>query len=447
MKININHAFIKGMAVATLLAAGSVGLHLPVGWVLIFELAPLVWYFSRLYKAGSDGLSHSAIDSVYYFGFIITIMALAGSVFRVWLYGIEKDISGLIAQFGVGLLATGLALVFRLVLTARVESLNAKDLTQTIEEYVSRINGVVSKIEASAASFEGLSNSLQDRTRAVVQSTFEECTASMRAATAIFSESITQISSQTSQSVTKFSEIVHSVAVSDHVQQFDSNVVQLTTGLKGFAEQVATYGKTTTDEALKATRNALNVSTRLHSDALAAITTDASAGLGKSLQVISQLDLGVDTTMVKTDLANLSRAITSFTKRFAELDDKLTEVQARNNAEAILPIVDGFAEEMRRVTDLVGSRALAQLNDTSQAITSEIAKGVVSVRDATAADNARRADEFSAQISTLIAQLERAVALTTQIQSPQKQIDGIHSTVVTSLAVELDNINVPAQTN
>ncbi|KND57464.1 hypothetical protein BVER_05821c [Candidatus Burkholderia verschuerenii] len=174
MQLNINRVFIFMMTLAATGALLSVLMNLPVPVVLAAELLPLCLYFSVLYRAGANGLSHTAIDSVYYFGFIVTILSLAGSVMRVWLFGIEKDMSGLIAQFGVGLLATGLALVFRLVLTARVESLNAKDLSEMIAEYVQRIDGIVSKVEASAASFEGLSQSLQERTRAVVESTFEE---------------------------------------------------------------------------------------------------------------------------------------------------------------------------------------------------------------------------------------------------------------------------------
>lgn len=420
MKININRTFINTMAAAAIFSVCSVLLHLPVPVVLVAELAPLCYYFSRLYKAGANGLSHTAIDSVYYFGFIVTIMALAGSVMRVWLFGIEKDMTGLIAQFGVGLLATGLALVFRLVLTARVESMNAKDLTQTIEEYVSRIDGVVSKIEASAASFEGLSNSLQERTRTVVQATFDECTASMRAATTVFSESIAQISTQTSSSVTKFSQVVESVAAASHVEQFSGHILQLTTGLKGFASEVTHYGKTTTDEALKATRLALDQSSRLHADSLNSITVQARDNLAKSLVAISDLDLSVDTSTVKSDLAVLSRNITIFAKRFAELDDKMSAVQARNNAEAILPIVDGFSAEMIRVTDLIGTRALAQLSSASETITTEIAKGVASVREITISENTKRVDEFSTQISSLVTKLERAVALSSQLQQAPK---------------------------
>ena len=48
--------------------------------VLVCELLPLCMYFSVLYRIGKNGLSQTAIDSVYYFGFIVTILSLAGSV-------------------------------------------------------------------------------------------------------------------------------------------------------------------------------------------------------------------------------------------------------------------------------------------------------------------------------------------------------------------------------
>ncbi|MDR6496316.1 hypothetical protein J2797_006243 [Paraburkholderia terricola] len=408
MQPNINRIFIVAMTVAALAAGASVVLHLPVPVVLVCELLPLCIYFSVLYRIGKNGLGYTAIDSVYYFGFIVTILSLAGSVMRVWMFGIEKDMSGLIAQFGVGLLATGLALVFRLMLTARVESLNAKDLSQTIDEYVQRIDGIVVKVETSAASFEGLSQSLQERTRAVVESTYEQCTASMRSAVTAFSESISGITRQTSESVTRFGEVVESVAVASHVKDFDANINELTAGLKGFAAEISKYGRLTTDEALRATKQALDASEKWHADSLSEMSKASQQSIQTALAALSDLDMSVDTSMVKSDLQALSRTIATFTKKFAELDDKLASAHARQSAEMLEPIVEKFAQNLVRVTGEVEVQALAQFNEASAQLTSEAVKGIAAVGERTHVETKQQVDFLATHVDRLSTALERA---------------------------------------
>lgn len=405
--ININRFFIVMMSVAAVVATASILLHLPVPVVLVAELAPIVMYFSVLYRQGKSGLSHTAIDSVYYFGFIVTILSLAGSVLRVWLFGIEKDMTGLIAQFGVGLLATGLALVFRLILTARVESMNGKDLSQTIEEYVHRIDGIVSKVEASAASFEGLSQSLQERTRAVVEATYQECTSSMRATATAFSESVVKVTQQASESVTTFGAVVESVAVSSHVKQFDSNISELTNGLKGFAGEVSKYGRLTTDEALRATKQALDATSKWHVEGLTALSKASQQSIQTSLGALSDLDLRVDTSTVKSDLAALSRAVTSFTKKFGELEGRFLEADARHTVDALAPVVEKFSQDLLRSSGEIEIQALAQFNLVSERITAEAAKGIAAVSAVARIETSRQTNELAGHIDRLILALER----------------------------------------
>jgi hypothetical protein len=408
MKLNINTVFIVTMTMAVVGALVAVLKHLPVGVVLALELLPLVMYFAALLRFGKDGLSHTAIDSVYYFGFIVTIISLAGSVFRVWLFGIEKDISGLIAQFGVGLLATGLALVFRLVLTARVESLNAKDLSQMIDEYVQRIDHIVVKVETSAANFEGLSQSLQERTRAVVEATYEECTASLRSAANVFSASIASISEQTSQSVTRFGQVVESVAVASHVEHFESNLTQLSIGLKGFAAEVSKYGKLTADEALRTTKQALDASSKWHVESLNEMSKASQQSIQTALATLENLDMSVDTSNVKADLQALSRSIGSFSKKFGELDEKLASAHARHSAEALEPIVEKFAEHLVRATGKVEVQALAQFNEASSRLTGEVVKGIATASERAQVETTQRIDGLTGHIHRLSVALERA---------------------------------------
>ncbi|WOD18951.1 hypothetical protein [Paraburkholderia kirstenboschensis] len=314
----------------------------------------------------------------------------------------------MIAQFGVGLLATGLALVFRLILTARVESLNAKDLSQTIDEYVQRIDHIVVKVEASAANFEALSQSPQERTRAVVEATYEECTASLRSAATVFLESIAGISEQTSQSVTRFGQVVESVPVASHVEHFDSSIMQLNTDLKNFAAEVSKFGRLTTDEALRTTKQALDASSKWHVESLNEMSNASQQSIRTALATLENLDMSVDTSNVKSDLQALSRNIGSFSKKFSELDDKLASAHTRHSVEALEPIVEKFAEHLVRATGEIEIQALAQFNDATSRLTKEVVNGVEAASDRAQAETTQQIDALTGHIHRLSVALERA---------------------------------------
>ncbi|MDR5834569.1 hypothetical protein [Caballeronia sp. LZ034LL] len=408
MQININRVFIMAMTGAALAATASVVLNWPVPVVLICELLPLCLYFSVLYRFGKNGLSHTAIDSVYYFGFIITILSLAGSVMRVWMFGIEKDLSSLIAQFGVGLLATGLALVFRLVLTARVESLNAKDLSQTIDEYVQRIDGIAVKVEMSAASFEGLSQSLQDRTRTVVESVHEECKSSMRSAAASFSESIAGMSRQASESVKRFGAMVESVATAPHIKQFDATVRDLAIGLKACAADLSNHGRLASEEALRATRQVLDASSEWHAETLGKMSQASQQTIQTTLAALSSIDFTIDTTTVKSDLVLLSRTITTFTKRFSDLDDKLASAHARHSVETLQPVIERFAEHLKQIGHDVQAQTAERFNYVSAKLASEAANGIAAMGEHVRAEHKQQVDALATHLDRLAMALEQA---------------------------------------
>ena len=85
----INSSFIVCGVLSLIGVALSTFTPISLPIAVFVELAPLGWYFSRLLRvARHDTLGQTAIDSIYYFGFLITIFSLAASVFHVWLHGV-----------------------------------------------------------------------------------------------------------------------------------------------------------------------------------------------------------------------------------------------------------------------------------------------------------------------------------------------------------------------
>src|SRR6185369_2077168 len=80
---------------------------------------PLAYYhLGYLLPRARKGLSHAAIDSVYYFGFLVTIAALGVSAVSLAVTGGKAPLNNIAFQFGLGLLATGYAVLARMHLTS-----------------------------------------------------------------------------------------------------------------------------------------------------------------------------------------------------------------------------------------------------------------------------------------------------------------------------------------
>ncbi|WP_050455771.1 hypothetical protein [Candidatus Burkholderia verschuerenii] len=238
----------------------------------------------------------------------------------------------------------------------------------------------------------------------------------MRSAAAVFSESIAKISEQTSHSVTRFGEVVESVAMASHVEHFDTHIAGLSTGMKAFAAEVSQYGRLATDEALRTTKQALDASSKWHVDGLNTMAQASQETMRAALAALKEVDLSVDTSTVKTDLQALSRTITTFTRKFDELDEKLAATHARDSAVALEPIVTQFADHLVRATGEVEVRALAQFHDASSRITGEVTKSIAAIGERAQLQTRQQADTLSSQIDRLIVALDRAALRVERIE-------------------------------
>src|SRR4051812_11019570 len=81
--------------------ANARGLNLPQWLGLAAALLPLAYYhLVWLTPAAKAGLSQAAVDSVYYFGFLITVAALGVSALTIAISGAAVSMNTVIYQFG-----------------------------------------------------------------------------------------------------------------------------------------------------------------------------------------------------------------------------------------------------------------------------------------------------------------------------------------------------------
>jgi methyl-accepting chemotaxis protein len=125
-------------------------------WIIpVVCCLPLFLYCFFLWNKLSKqiALSQDAIDSVYYFGFLITIEILAICIFKVTQISDGLDIKAVALQFGAGLLATGIALFGRMVLLAAAGKLDILEPNDNMDEFsvsVMRASDAVKQATAEA---------------------------------------------------------------------------------------------------------------------------------------------------------------------------------------------------------------------------------------------------------------------------------------------------------
>jgi hypothetical protein len=127
-------------------------------------IAPLAYYhFGFLVPQAKKGLSHAAIDSVYYFGFLVTVSALGISAISIARGAVGQDINLVVYQFGVGLIATGYAVLARLHLNsiAMVDEASPEEL---MDRYIKRSVELVTNVEMASEQLSAFSSAIIQKT-------------------------------------------------------------------------------------------------------------------------------------------------------------------------------------------------------------------------------------------------------------------------------------------
>lgn len=139
---------------ATAFFQGNWVLHVAVG------VAPMAFYFTNLFRKNS--LTQVEIDSIYYFGFLVTLCSLGAAVIELSLKGLSGDNTDLIARFGLGLFATGLGLMGRLLLLPKKTSIDSTD--EALDKQLQQVASLVMQFQTTIDLFKELRQEALDET-------------------------------------------------------------------------------------------------------------------------------------------------------------------------------------------------------------------------------------------------------------------------------------------
>lgn len=132
------------MAVCGVVSVALLSLGLFMGqqaWLAMAGgVVPMIYYHVGYLwpRAKKGGLSQAAIDSVYYYGFLVTIAALSLSALVIGRDGAAGQVTTVVYQFGAGLLATAYAVVARMHLSSVATILDSTSPEAILDRYMKR---------------------------------------------------------------------------------------------------------------------------------------------------------------------------------------------------------------------------------------------------------------------------------------------------------------------
>lgn len=165
-------------------------------WIgLISGLSPLVSYYYFLSK--KNILSPSEIDSVYYFGFLITVITLVSTAIAIGIATKLPEIKWILLQFGLGLIATGIALFARLMLMTKSSNSVEIDVVESSKILVSSVNKVSGEFDNASYIAKSFVDQLQIRLNEMVSESENRFRDNLQNSLDIYTTSIESISEAT----------------------------------------------------------------------------------------------------------------------------------------------------------------------------------------------------------------------------------------------------------
>jgi hypothetical protein len=367
-------------------------------------ILPLVFYhFGYLTPQAKNGqLSHTAIDSVYYFGFLITIAALGISAISIAIQGEGGDINTVVYQFGIGLAATGYAVVARLHLTSVSTNVDDASPEALMDRYVKRSVELVTNVEMAADQLAQFSTSIIGKTAEVTETARATAEKTMLDMAKVFEAEIKSTLAMARDNLTTIRGLVNETA-------FTAEREELVRSMKSTVEAAT---------LLNVALNELSARTREGAQATRE-TSVSSASANKAMEeYVRRLSAfgGEDGLFVKASdsLAISTKTIASCSASMAEAAVGLTEL-----AGAVADTGPTF-KNMRTVT----KKAAEQLDNLVEASTklggaSENLMAVALATDSLSAGIGKAAsalEPLAGQAETLAVRFARAGDMSTRLE-------------------------------
>ncbi|MFM2084323.1 MAG: hypothetical protein RLY95_1141 [Pseudomonadota bacterium] len=319
---------------------------------LLFGILPLCLYHISLSK--KTELSSTEVDSVYYFGFLVTVITLISTALSIGIAQTALDLRWILFQFGLGLIATGYALFARLLLANKSASqveINIVDSSRQLVESVSRVAGkfdeagfhtaafvehIQERLDALQTGFskkleinenrfaESLSLSLEKFNTSVglaSNASLQKCAESIDFATQTFSKAISSVTVEVHRLQTE-AEVISFAKAAERIDEFslqmESSIGSITNNLSETsltsAQSIAELGAT----SRKVNKLAIDIAAKLEKlqqlEVLTQAIIDVSDSLSRTAKAADGAHAAFDRLGKKSD-AHIERMDAEFESR------------------------------------------------------------------------------------------------------------------------------------
>lgn len=309
-----------------------------IQWIsLAAGLFPLAAYHVILFR--KHILSPTEVDSIYYFGFLVTVITLVSTAISIGLSNKPVELRWVLLQFGLGLVATGYALFARLHLLAKSSMEAEVDVVASSQKLVMSIEKVTgefdragyqvaafvdqtdkrlaemqqrshSQFAASEAKFEEkLNRALIAFNEILAKSlgdSLERCASTITEATSQFSISISSLMEEIGRIQTEAHAISFRIA-SERIEKFSTDMVTAINSISASVSEASNQNASAISELVSTARK----SQRLASD------------IASKLESLNRL-----TTLVET-ISTVSESLSGISKTVVSTDDALSSLAAK----------------------------------------------------------------------------------------------------------------------
>jgi hypothetical protein len=304
-------------------------------------ITPLAIYHAILQKKRL--LSPTEVDSIYYFGFLVTILTLVSTAISIGVSEGAIELRWVLLQFGLGLVATGYALFARLQLLAQSTTTAETDIVETTERLaksIERVAGEFDKAGYNVAAFVELAErrllELEQRTQSKFTTAEAKFEQRLNEAATAFNEILAKSASQSldrsaaviEQATTRFSEAISSVMdevgrvqieaeaisfekASERIVEFAGEMERSVVSISGNVSEAARASAEAISELTAASRKtmklATDISARLENlnrlEVLVAAVASAEESIGGMARTAAEADTSLALLASRANLA------------------------------------------------------------------------------------------------------------------------------------------------
>jgi hypothetical protein len=372
-----------------LLAMSAFPIHPALPFLI--GITPLLWYHLSFLRpiAHKEGLSQAAIDSVYYYGFLVTIAALAASSLQLAIHGIKDDLTTIAFQFGLGLIATGYAVWARIHLTSASQHIDEAGPEEMLDRYLARSRELLSNVELATSSFSAFAEMLTINAAQISAKAQSETLTAVRDAAAIFKNEIVSIADEGRLAIGDLRGLINDVGFEAEREGIKQSTRSITTSFTNFNKEMQT---------LSAATSAGAVDVGHFAGALALVRDNANSFAGQLDKLteeqgsISRLSTTIDASAAGIGNAGhmIATALGSVRVASQGVNDAMTAMtQSANLADEVRVRLVRLAKTLASL-DALGdgvdnaASALARLGEEgvrSGIVTTELATAVASLRN------------------------------------------------------------------